>query len=134
MLKWYGEQLNQKMAKASMHAIDRVMADCVREAQDRAPMKTGKLRKEIQILAPAKAVKDGYHGRWGVRKAWYAWIVEKGSRAHVAKPKDKAALSWPGAMHPIMFAAVRAVMGRPFLGPAADIHYPKTAQYIREKL
>jgi len=134
MLKWYGDEINKNMANASVHSINRVMANCVREAQDRAPMKTGKLRGEIQILTPAEHVKDGYRGQWGVRKAWYAWIVEKGSKAHITKPKEKQAISWPGAKHPIMSATIRAVMGRPFLGPAMDIHYPRLERYIREML
>lgn len=134
MLEWKGEEVTFKTEQASKDAINRIMADCVEEAKGRAPVRSGKLKKEIMILKPAEAARDGYIGRWGVRNAWWAWMVETGSKAHVTKPKNKKALSWASALHPVMFAQIRAIIGRPFLGPSIDIHYPKLARYIAERL
>lgn len=73
---------------------DRVIA----LAQATSPVKTGEYR------ASFRKERTRLRGRAAVTVsniADHALIVEFGSRPHVIEPKNKQALYWPGARHPV---------------------------------
>ena len=75
-LTWRGEEVTDETILASARAIDSLLDDCVTAAVAEAPFRTGKLRRGIR-RRPARAVRDGAVGRWGVYRVPYAVIVER---------------------------------------------------------
>lgn len=74
---------------------------CTQTAQQRAPYKTGSLRRSIQmrILGTGHAIV----GILGGPASAYARIQDRGGHTppHTITAKHKQALSWPGAQHPV---------------------------------
>lgn len=145
-LEWNGAKLKTKVQQASKLAIDATMADCVTTAKANHPWhnRTGFLLGEIRILEAddgsegAAAAGPETIGRWG-DEANYALYLEIGtSRADSGAPRaeareaaaggDMSAIPWPQPWDdPLMWP-------RPFLRPAADEHYPRLAERIRQAM
>lgn len=60
----------------------------------------------------------------------YAVMVEKGTKAHIIRPKNKKALYWKGASHPVKQVNHPGSKAKPYLIPAFD----KEVLYFVEKL
>ena len=60
----------------------------------------------------------------------YAVMVEKGTKAHIIKPKDKKALYWKGATHPVKKVNHPGSKAKPYLIPAFEKEIP----YFIDKL
>lgn len=73
---------------------DRVIA----AARATAPVDTGDYRRGIGKERFSRARVAGVRV---VARDPISLIVERGSRAHVIEPRDKQALHWPGARHPV---------------------------------
>lgn len=67
-------------------------------AQQIAPEKTGEYKRSFKIERTRVRGKAAVEVR---NDAPHALVVEFGSRPHVIEPRDKQALSWPGARHPV---------------------------------
>lgn len=86
------------------------------EARARVPVQTGKLKRSIRVRTDN--VKNG-----GVRvqvsaRAWYAHMIEFGTKAHQIKARGKGVLAFDGrfvksAQHP-------GAKAKPFMRPAFD--------------
>ncbi|KJK55643.1 HK97 gp10 family phage protein [Saccharothrix sp. ST-888] len=108
-----------------------VAEDMVNTAKSLAPVDTGRLRSSIQ------AVPEG--GRFTFRitigtNVTYASDVEYGTAPHVITPKDKKALWWPGARHPVAKVNHPGTRAKPFMRPAiaqAEAALRRHAQGIR---
>ena len=50
----------------------------------------------------------------------YAVIAEKGSKAHVIRPKNKKALYWKGAKYPVKVVKHKGSRAKPYLIPAFE--------------
>jgi len=96
------------------------MADCVRGAKLRVPVRSGTLKRDIQVLRSASLIGKSRRGYWGVRGGyqggWYVWIVHTGSRAHQAH-----------GPHP-------GFRGRPFLRQTVDVYYPRLRKQIKAEM
>ena len=62
----------------------------------------------------------------------YAVIVEKGSKAHVIRPKNKKALYWKGAKHPVKQVNHKGSRAKPYLRPAFEDEKPKFIENLKE--
>lgn len=51
----------------------------------------------------------------------YPLDVEFGTRPHVIEPKDKQALAWPGAEHPVRRVNHPGTEAQPFIRPSLDV-------------
>lgn len=101
------------------------------QAKKNAPFITGNLRKSIHTLQPASA---GNLETIVEANANYAAAVEKGSRPHEIKPKNKKALRWKstvtfqGAGHSLSFKTMAfatlvhhpGTKAQPYMKPAAE--------------
>ncbi len=67
-------------------------------AKAAAPVKTGHYRSSF---VKKRARVRGQAAVTVSNTASYAAIIEFGSRAHVIEPRNKKALWWPGARHPV---------------------------------
>ena len=62
----------------------------------------------------------------------YAVMVEKGTKAHIIKPKDKKALYWKGARHPVKSVRHPGSRAKPFLIPAFEKEIPYFVENLKE--
>ena len=64
----------------------------------------------------------------------YAVIVEKGSKAHVIRPKNKKALYWKGASRPVKMVKHPGSKAKPFLIPAFESEKDKFMENLKEAI
>ena len=64
----------------------------------------------------------------------YAIIVEKGSKAHVIRPKNKKALYWEGASRPVKMVNHPGSRAKPFLIPAFESEKDKLIENLKEAI
>ena len=62
----------------------------------------------------------------------YASMVEKGTKAHIIKPKNKKALYWKGASHPVKQVNHPGSKAKPYLIPAFDKEVPYFVEKLKE--
>jgi HK97 gp10 family phage protein len=99
-------------------AVDRTRMDVQNEARRRAPVDTGRLRSSIVSRAEGSGRSVGYVIGTNVN---YAAAVEYGTSPHVITPKNKRALYWPGAAHPVAKVNHPGTAAQPFLRPAIEM-------------
>jgi len=88
------------------------------DAAIRAPVKTGNLRRSLhtEVLTSTRSLAIVQVGVG--KEVTYARAVEFGSAPHVIYPRNKKALMWPGARHPVAFVRHPGTRAHPFLIPA----------------
>ena len=64
----------------------------------------------------------------------YAVIVEKGSKAHVIRPKNKKALYWKGASRPVKMVNHPGSKAKPYLIPAFESEKDKFIENLKEAI
>ena len=64
----------------------------------------------------------------------YAVIVEKGSKAHVIRPKNKKALYWKGAKRPVKLVNHPGSKAKPYLIPAFESEKDKFIENLKEAI
>ena len=64
----------------------------------------------------------------------YAVIVEKGSKAHIIRPKNKKALYWEGASRPVKMVNHPGSRAKPFLIPAFESEKDKFIENLKEAI
>ena len=64
----------------------------------------------------------------------YAVIVEKGSKAHIIRPKNKKALYWKGASHPVKQVNHPGSKAKPYLIPAFESEKDKFIENLKEAI
>ena len=62
----------------------------------------------------------------------YAAIVEKGSKAHIIRPKNKKALYWKGATHPVKQVNHPGSKAKPYLIPAFEKEKDQFLEKLKE--
>lgn len=85
-------------------------------AQRAAPVKTGSLRRSLhtETVQSSRSLAIVAVGT----DLSYAPLVEHGTRAHIIYPRDKQALWWPGARHPVRSVHHPGTKAQPYLIPA----------------
>lgn len=116
-----------RMSDEVRTAVDRTRIDVQNEARRRAPVDTGRLRSSIVSRADSSARGVGYSVGTNVN---YAAAVEYGTAPHVIRPKNKKALAWPGARHPVALVNHPGTRAQPFMRPALAL----TEQFFRAHL
>lgn len=93
----------------SGEAIRRATLLAERNVKQETPVKTGHLRRSIthRFLSTSRGVVG--------TNLSYARAVHQGRRAVTIRPKNKRALFWKGAAHPVKVVHQRARKGNPFL-------------------
>ncbi|HEU4752061.1 MAG TPA: HK97-gp10 family putative phage morphogenesis protein [Armatimonadota bacterium] len=103
--------------------------DVEAQAKVNAPVDTGFLRNSIQAEMKGELTAEVTVG------AEYGVLVEFGTGVHsefpgapkqpiVIEPKDKKALFWEGAEHPVGRVVIQGSHPQPFLGPAVEALRP----------
>ena len=102
-----------------------------REAMQRVPRHTGRLRKSIKTrFSSAKLEGQVYSNEP------HAHLVEFGARAVIVRPKRKKALRFPldGGYRFSKIAVIPKRKGKPFLKPAYEAVEPQIIQDIKKAL
>lgn len=110
-VKWNGKAVAAKVRRAQIKGVNRVMGRCVSHAKQNHEWinRTGSLEGSIGIATYARPEGTGVSGTWGSQDIVYARVHELGSAKQNIPP-------------------------RPYLRPAADVHYPRLAAEIRREL
>lgn len=131
-LDWKGEVVTEQMREACRFGIDSVTADCVTWAKFNVPVRTAVLQGSLQ-MRPARTGAGEIEGEWGSYGVKYARWIEEGTRPHVILPRNKKALYWKGAAHPVRMVNHPGTKARPYLIPAAHGFYPSLPDRIRAR-
>lgn len=99
-------------------AVERTRIDVQNEARRRAPVDTGRLRSSIVSRSEGSGRSIGYVIGTNVN---YAAAVEYGTAPHVIVPRNRKALYWPGAAHPVAKVNHPGTRAQPFLRPAIEL-------------
>lgn len=116
-----------RMSNDVKKAVERTAVDVQNEARRRAPVDTGRLRSSIVHRMENRGRSVSYSVGTNVN---YAAAVEFGTAPHVIVPKNRKALYWPGAAHPVAKVNHPGTEGKPFLRPAIEL----TEQFFRANL
>lgn len=129
-LKWNGEALTARMAKAQIAGVNKTMAACVTDAKNNHTWKnrTGVLEGSIDIAEYAHREGTGVVGSWGSKDVRYALIHELGGTIVPVKAK---ALAIPQPDGSVRFVKKVVIPPRPYLRPAADANYPQLVANVR---
>lgn len=91
-------------------------------------VKTGHLRRSIAYKLTNNS------GEVHTSNVEYAIMVEKGTRAHTIRPKNKKMLYWQGAAHPVKSVRHPGSKAKPYLIPALEAEKPKFIQNLKEAI
>ena len=64
----------------------------------------------------------------------YAICVEKGTKAHIIRPKNKKALYWKGATRPVKYVNHPGSKAKPYLEPAFEQEKDKFVENLKEAI
>lgn len=94
--------------------VEKIALDFQAKAQQKAPVDTALLRNSI------KAVRVGPLEWRIISPVNYSQAVEYGSAPHLIRARNKAALFWPGAAHPVKEVHHPGAAAQPYMTPTAE--------------
>ena len=115
------EKKIQKILKNSAMTIEK---NAKSNLTSNGSVKTGHLRRGI------KNFRRGMTATVHTSNIKYAPMVEKGTKAHIVRAKNKKALYWKGAKHPVKQVNHPGSKAKPYLIPA----FEKETPYFLKKL
>jgi HK97 gp10 family phage protein len=129
LLKTLPGKLQKNIMRSAIRAGGVVYRDKVKEL---VPVHMGELKKSIRISTKLKGGVVTASLKVGSRKAWYAKLVEFGTRPHKITPKDARALEIGGAVvesvdHP-------GAQAHPYMRPAADAGHTAALAAVVDQL
>jgi HK97 gp10 family phage protein len=134
LLRTLPEKMQKNVTRTGLRAGAAVFLS---EVKQNIPVDSGALRSTARISSrntpqgPQVSVKVG--GKVKGVDAWYAHLVEFGTRPHVIKPKQQGgALQFGGiTTRSVQHPGTRA---RPFMRPAVDAKFPEAVEAIKNKI
>lgn len=111
-------KIQKNAQRTALRAGAKVVLD---EVKQRIPVASGELLASARITSRAKGADVSASVKVGNAKAWYAHLVEFGTRPHKISAPPGSALNVNGTVtrsvdHP-------GIQGRPFMRPAADVSF-----------
>ncbi len=124
------EYLGRK--KAGLHALLLNWAGTMEGyAKSHAPW-TDRTSHARQSLHGGVDVRDGQHVLYLSHGMEYGIWLEKGTPPHEIKPKDKKALFWHGAEHPVKKVMHPGTKSYAIVVPTVDVHLPRIRQTVTD--
>ena len=122
------EESKDNVQKAIKKSAFNIEANAKKNLASNKSVVTGHLRRSI-------ATKMGdLEATIHTSNVKYAVIVEKGSKAHVIRPKNKKALYWEGAKRPVKLVNHPGSKAKPFLIPAFESEKDKFIENLKEAI
>ncbi|GII87063.1 hypothetical protein Ssi03_50530 [Sphaerisporangium siamense] len=109
------EKATAEVTAKSRLVVEKTGHNTVGYAQNLAPVDTGNLRASIGV-----DFDDDGLGFEAGPTAEYGADVEYGTRPHVIRPREKKALYWPDAKHPMRKVNHPGTTPQPYMRPAFD--------------
>jgi HK97 gp10 family phage protein len=107
-----------RMSDEVRRAVVQTGVDVQNRARELCPVDTGRLRSSIVHRTEGGGRSVGVVIGTNVS---YAADVEYGTKPHVILPKNKKALYWPGASHPVSKVNHPGTRAQPFMRPAVEM-------------
>lgn len=129
LLQTLAPKIQKNVQRTALRAGAKVY---LREVQQRIPVASGQLRASARVTSRAKGATVSASVKVGNFVAWYAHMVEFGTRPHVIRAKPGHALRFGGVTaREVHHPGTRA---RPFMRPAADAGFSEAVQAYATKL
>lgn len=129
LLQTLAPKMHKNINRAGLRAGAAVFREEVRQ---NVPVSSGALKKSVRITTRAKGGKVSASVKIGNAKAWYAHLVEFGTRPHKIMAKPRSGLDINGTVrrevdHP-------GSPGKPFVRPAVDAKFPEAVKAVEKKI
>jgi len=131
------KQIQQAFAKAPglterriQGAINLSGIEVRRLMKSEVPKKSGKLMRSIQAIPGKFKVRIGPN----LTDAPHAIFVALGTKAHIIKPRNKKALWWTGAQHPVKLVHHPGTQPNPYVDRTAIKAQPVVSKIFRLSL
>ena len=123
-LKKLSDETEINVSKVIKDSAFNIQRNAMSNLANNGSVKTGHLRRSISVNM------GNLEATIHTSNVKYAVMVEKGTKAHVIRPKNKKALYWKGATHPVKKVNHPGSKAKPYLIPA----FEKEVPYFVEKL
>ena len=125
-LKTKSEEDEKKIQKVLKNSAMTIQKDAISNLTSNGSVKTGHLRRGIATNI------GNMEATIHTSNIKYAVMVEKGTKAHIIKPKNKKALYWKGATHPVKQVNHPGSKAKPYLIPAFEKEIPYFVEKLKE--
>lgn len=128
LLKTLPLKLQKNISRAALRAGAAVM---LQEVRTRIPVASGDLQRSARITTRARGTNISASVKVGNSVAWYAHLVEFGTRRHRITAKPGSAMRFAGVtVHSVLHPGTRA---RPFMRPAAGAGFAAAVRAVGNK-
>lgn len=128
LLKTLPVKLQRNVSRAALRAGAVVLREEIRR---NAPVDSGDLRRSVRVTSRARGDNVSASAKVGNRVAWYAHLVEFGTRPHVIKAPPGKGLNVAG--QPRKEVNHPGIVGKPFIRPALDTKFPEVVRAVAAK-
>ena len=118
------QEAEESVKKVVKNSAFKIQKEAMSNLTKNKSVATGHLRRAVST--DIKGLEATVH----TSNVKYAIMVEKGTKAHLIKPKNKKMLYWKGASHPVRIVRHPGSRAKPFLEPA----FKKEKDQFLEKL
>ena len=118
------QEAEENVKKVVKNSAFKIQKEAMSNLTKNKSVATGHLRRAVST--DIKGLEATVH----TSNVKYAIMVEKGTKAHLIKPKNKKMLYWKGASHPVRIVRHPGSRAKPFLEPA----FEKEKDQLLEKL
>ena len=125
-LKTKSEEDEKKIQKVLKNSAMTIQKNAISNLTSNGSVNTGHLRRGIANF------RRGMTATVHTSNIKYAVMVEKGTKAHIIKPKNKKALYWKGSKHPVKKVSHPGSKAKPYLIPAFDKEKDQFLEKLKE--
>ena len=120
------QEAEENVKKVVKNSAFKIQKEAMSNLTKNKSVATGHLRRSVST--DIKGLEATVH----TSNVKYAIMVEKGTKAHLIKPKNKKMLYWKGASHPVRIVRHPGSRAKPFLEPAFEKEKDQFLENLKE--
>ena len=120
------QEAEENVKKVVKKSAFKIQKEAMSNLTKNKSVATGHLRRAVST--DIKSLEATVH----TSNVKYAIMVEKGTKAHLIKPKNKKMLYWKGASHPVRIVRHPGSRAKPFLEPAFEKEKDQFLEKLKE--
>ena len=120
------QEAEENVKKVVKNSAFKIQKEAMSNLTKNKSVATGHLRRAVST--DIKSLEATVH----TSNVKYAIMVEKGTKAHLIKPKNKKMLYWKGASHPVRIVRHPGSRAKPFLEPAFEKEKDQFLEKLKE--
>ena len=120
------QEAEENVKKVVKNSAFKIQKEAMSNLTKNKSVATGHLRRAVST--DIKGLEATVH----TSNVKYAIMVEKGTKAHLIKPKNKKMLYWKGASHPVRIVRHPGGRAKPFLEPAFEKEKDQFLEKLKE--